>query len=220
MMSGFSGPRNSAPRLARASQTRLRLVFGLAAVLAAVSTGGFAQSWTTAAGFWQSSDDEGKPTGWFYFVDKDGVFEGRLVKTFKIPGKPTFDTCGNCTGAQKDAPMLGLTIVKGMKRQGAEYSDGTILDPRDGSVYHAQMKLSPDGKSLFVHGYIGLPVLGQTKTWTRLPDNVMAAADIPPDSVAAKAAPKPKSNPNANPNPNPKPASAPKPAAPPAPAQQ
>jgi uncharacterized protein (DUF2147 family) len=213
-MRGFSGPRSSAPRLAGECETRLRLVFALAAMLAVVSTGGFAQTWTTVAGFWQSTDDEGKPTGWFYFVDKSGVFEGRLVKTFKIPGKPTFDTCGNCTGAQKDAPMLGLTIVKGMKRQGAEYRDGTILDPRDGTVYHAQMELSPDGKSLFVRGYIGMPLLGQTKTWTRLPDDVIAAADIPPDSVAGKAAPKPKPTPN----PNPKPASAPKPAAAPAPA--
>ncbi len=215
-MRDFSAIPSSAPRPAGETKPRLRLVLGLAAMLAAVSTGGFAQTWTTAAGFWQSSDDEGKPNGWFYFVDKNGVFEGRLVKTFKIPGKPTFDTCSNCTGAQKDAAMLGLTIVKDMKRQGAEYRDGTILDPRDGSVYHAQMELSPDGKNLFVRGYIGVPMLGQTKTWTRLPDNVMAAADIPPDSVAAKAAPGPKPKPN----PNPKPASAPKPAAAPAPAQQ
>ncbi|MGO9389009.1 DUF2147 domain-containing protein [Rhodoblastus sp.] len=202
-MRDLSGIASVPPRPAGAFQPRLRLVLGLAAMLAAVSTGGFAQTWTTAAGFWQSSDDDGKPTGWFYFVDKNGVFEGRLVKTFRIPGKPTFDTCGNCPGAQKDAPMLGLTIVKGMKREGAEYRDGTILDPRDGTVYHAQMELSPDGKSLFVRGYVGMPILGQTKTWTRLPDNVIAAADIPPDSVAAKAAPKPK------PSPNPKPATAP-----------
>ena len=36
--------------------------------------------------------------------------------------------------------MLGLTIVKGMKRNGNKYDDGSILDPRDGTVYHAQME--------------------------------------------------------------------------------
>ena len=37
----------------------------------------------TAAGFWQSNYDPGKPSGWFYFVEHNGVYEGRLVKGFK-----------------------------------------------------------------------------------------------------------------------------------------
>jgi len=207
-MSDFSGFASKAPR--RRSRFGLTLALGLAALtLTVTTTKSFAQNAPTAAGFWQSSDDDGKPTGWFYFVDKGGVFEGRLVKMFKVPGQPLLETCGKCPGAQKDAPMLGLTIVKGMKRNGAEYHDGSILDPRDGSVYHAQMEVSPDGQSLYVRGYLGIPALGQTKTWTRLPNDAMAAAEIPPDSVAGKVAPKPK------------PVLAHKPAAPaPAPAQQ
>jgi uncharacterized protein (DUF2147 family) len=60
--------------------------------------------------------------------------------------------------------------------------DGSILDPRDGSVYHAQMELSPDGKKLSVRGYIGVPVLGQTQVWSRLPDDIIPPADIPKKS--------------------------------------
>ena len=37
----------------------------------------------TAAGFWQSNYEPGKPSGWFYFVEHNGVYEGRLVKGFK-----------------------------------------------------------------------------------------------------------------------------------------
>ncbi len=88
-------------------------------------------------------------------------------------------TCQKCTGDQKDAPMMGLTIVKGMKRNGNKYADGSILDPRDGTVYHAQMELSADGQQLSVRGYLGIPLLGQTQIWTRLPDDAIAPADIP-----------------------------------------
>jgi len=145
----------------------------------------------TAAGFWKQFNDDGSVGGWFYFVQKDGLFEGRLVKMFKKPGGPVYsNACEKCEGAQKDAPMLGLTIVKGMKRDGHSYQEGSILDPRDGTIYHAQMELSADGKSLSVRGYLGIPLLGQTQVWKRLSDDAMAAADIPPESLGptAKAA--------------------------------
>ncbi len=141
----------------------------------------------TAAGFWQQVDNDGHVGAWFYFSEVDGVFEGRLVKMFKQPGQPLVEVCTKCTGNQKNAAMLGLTIVKGMRRDGRKYEDGTILDPRDGTIYHAQMELSADGKKLAVRGYLGIPLLGQTQTWNRLPDNAIAPADIPKDSVSADA---------------------------------
>jgi uncharacterized protein (DUF2147 family) len=144
----------------------------------------------TAAGFWQQMDDDGFVGGWFYFSEKNGLYEGRLVKMFKKSGSPDFsDKCEKCEGDQKDALMLGLTIVKGMKRDGRNYEEGSILDPRDGTLYHAQMKLSSDGKELEVRGYLGIPLLGQTQVWKRLPDDSIAPADIPKDSLgpAAKA---------------------------------
>jgi uncharacterized protein (DUF2147 family) len=144
----------------------------------------------TAAGFWQETDDQGRPGAWFLFVEKDGLYEGRFVKLFKQPGEQqTFLTCQKCTGDQKDAPMLGLTLVKGMKRDGNNYAGGTILDPRDGTVYHAQMELSEDGQQLSVRGYLGIPLLGQTQIWTRLPDDAVAPEDVPEDSVGPAATP-------------------------------
>jgi hypothetical protein len=49
------------------------------------------------------------------------------------------------------------------------------------------MELSPDGKKLDVRGYLGIPLLGQTQTWNRLPDDAMAPADIPKESLAPGA---------------------------------
>jgi uncharacterized protein (DUF2147 family) len=139
---------------------------------------------TTVAGFWAQVGDDGKVGGWFFFVEKNGAYEGRLVKMIKQPGDttPMIDTCDKCPGDQKDAAMLGLTIIKGMKRTGFKYEEGSIMDPRDGTIYHAQMEMSPDGQKLYVRGYLGIPLLGQTQTWTRLPDNAIAAKDIPKDS--------------------------------------
>jgi uncharacterized protein (DUF2147 family) len=107
---------------------------------------------------------------------------------FPKPGEPSFDVCTKCTGDQKNARMLGLTMIDGMKRYGLEYKDGNILDPRDGSVYHAQMELSPDGKTLAVRGYLFVPLLGQTQTWHRLPDDALAPQDVPKEVLATPAA--------------------------------
>lgn len=144
-----------------------------------------ANQYKTAAGFWQQADDDGFVEGWFFFIERNGLYEGRLVKMFKKPGSPTYsDACQKCEGDQKGALMLGLTIVKDMKRDGRKYDEGSILDPRDGTLYHAQMELSPDGKKLSVRGYLGIPLLGQTQVWGRLPDDAMAPADIPKESLA------------------------------------
>jgi len=149
--------------------------FGLIALLLSVTlTASYAQTSPdkTAAGFWAQVDDEGHVGGWF--------------KMFPQPGhedEPLVTTCSKCAGDQKDAAMIGLTMVRGMRRVGNRYEDGSILDPRDGTVYHCQMELSADGQTLAVRGYLGIPLFGQTQMWRRLPDDAIAAGDIPPESV-------------------------------------
>lgn len=148
----------------------------------------------TANGFWQQADDQGKVGGWFYFEQVKDHYEGRIVKMFSKPGEKVYETCTACPGDQKNAAMLGLTLVKGMHRDGLKYTDGTIMDPRNGSVYSAQMELSPDGQKLSVRGFLGLPMLGETQVWTRLPDDSMAPEDIPPDSALPSASASPAAN--------------------------
>ena len=141
----------------------------------------------TVKGFWQSTDDDGKPNGWFYFTEDDGVFEGRLVKGFPKPGeKGKAKTCDKCEGALKGMPILGLPIVTGMKRKGLAYEEGRVLDPRNGTIYDARMDISPEGDKLMLRGYVGISLLGQTKTWTRLPDNALPLAALPPAPKATR----------------------------------
>jgi uncharacterized protein (DUF2147 family) len=139
----------------------------------------------TAAGLWEQVDDKtGKAESWFKIVERNGVYEGGIVKIFFKPGEDENWVCDKCEGAERGKPVLGLSLIKGMQRSGNSYENGTIMDPRDGSVYRALMKLSPDGQKLEVRGFLGISLFGRSQVWNRLPDNALA----PP--AAARAAPK------------------------------
>jgi hypothetical protein len=148
---------------------------GLAMALAASVPGHAVEP--TAAGLWQKSED-GKPVIWVLMVDHhDGMFEGIMAKKFSKPGVPETVTCAKCTDDRKDAPVLGISFIRDMKRNGLEYENGNILDPRDGQVWRAKLTLSPDGQQLTLRGYVLVPVLGKDDVWQRLPDSDMAQVD-------------------------------------------
>ena len=138
---------------------------------------------TSAVGLWEQVDESsGKAESWFRIVERNGVYEGKIVKIFFKPGEDENWVCDKCEGAERGQPVLGLTLIKGMRRNGDTYEDGTIMDPRDGSVYRALMRLSPDGRKLEVRGYLGISLFGRSQTWNRLPDNALG----PQTPAAAK----------------------------------
>ena len=98
------------------------------------------------------------------------IDEGKIVRMFMKPGENPNVVCDLCKDDRRGKPWLGLDIIRGMKRNGAEYTDGTILDPRDGDLYSAKMTLTPDGQTLVVRGYLGISLLGKNQYWTRLPE--------------------------------------------------
>jgi len=44
-----------------------------------------------------------------------------------------------------DQPVIGMTILWGLTKQGDEYQWGEILDPENDKVYRAKMKLDDEG---------------------------------------------------------------------------
>ncbi len=66
-----------------------------------------------------------------------------------------------------DVPVLGLIILSGLKKDGAEYTAGKILDPDNGKVYSAKIQMTDAGKKLNVRGYVGVSMLGRSQIWDR-----------------------------------------------------
>jgi uncharacterized protein (DUF2147 family) len=154
------------------------LTIALAAVFCSVLGFGASAAEPTAIGLWQQVDDKtGEVGGWFLLFEKDGAYQGAIAKTFPKPGEDPNPPCKKCEGDQKNAPSLGLVLIKGMKRNGLKYEKGTILDPRDGKVYNAMMEVSADGKTLTVRGYLGFELLGRSQFWKRLPQEALSEVD-------------------------------------------
>jgi uncharacterized protein (DUF2147 family) len=167
-------------------------VVALAALTPLMAAGpAVAADLSSPVGLWQAIDDSTKqPTGWFIISNHDGVYSGIIAKMFMKPGEAPNPVCDKCTDDRQNHPWLGLEIIRDMKQEDPDkYGGGNILDPRDGKVYHATLKLAPDGQTLVVRGYLGIELLGKNTYWTRLPDSAYSALD-------------PAINPNTATNPN------------------
>ena len=95
---------------------------------------------------------------------------GKLV-WFKRPndaqGRPLTDF-ENPDPALRTRPLLGLTVLRGLRRVGERtWEDGKIYNPDDGEDYNVTISIQDDATAR-VRAYVFLPVFGQTQTWTRV----------------------------------------------------
>jgi uncharacterized protein (DUF2147 family) len=119
-------------------------------------------------GLWKTIDDEtGKPKSLIRITENDGELAGKIEKLFRTPDQDQNPKCEKCSGALKDQPIIGMTILSGLKKDGDGYSGGQIIDPANGKTYKSKLTVAEDGKKLNMRGYIGMPMLGRTQIWLR-----------------------------------------------------
>ena len=121
---------------------------------------------TNFEGKWVTVDDE---TGVeksiiSLYIDNNRLY-GRIETLLLEEDKGQI--CTNCKGSEKNQPIEGLLILKGLTKDGNSWNDGTILDPANGKEYDCTLTLN-DSSELNVRGFIGFSFLGRTQVWKRL----------------------------------------------------
>jgi uncharacterized protein (DUF2147 family) len=137
-------------------------------VLALFAAGSsFAQM--TPVGTWHSIDDKtGEAKAEIQVVDKDGVLNGRVLKTLR--NDPNVKKiCDDCKDDRKGQTIVGMEIIRGVRPDTSSDnlwgSGGKILDPENGKEYTVKMVPLEGGKKLQVRGFIG--PFYRTQIWVR-----------------------------------------------------
>ncbi len=140
---------------------RKYLLLSVATILLTLS--GNAQS---VLGKWYSIDpDTGMNESVIEVYEKEDKVYGKIVQILKEEDKDK--TCIECTGKDKDQPIQGLVIIRGLSKDGDEWTDGKILDPKNGKLYKCYISLE-EGNKLKLRGYIGFSLIGRTEYWHRV----------------------------------------------------
>lgn len=123
----------------------------------------FSQS---VVGKWKTIDDEtGIEKSIVEVYEVKGKIYGKIIEIFEAKNRNR--KCELCNGDDKDKPILGLVIIRGLVKDGNEYNGGKIIDPKNGKAYKCYIALE-DKDKLKIRGYVGFSLLGRTQYWVRV----------------------------------------------------
>lgn len=127
-----------------------------------------AQASESPVGLWRTIDDKtGKEKSLIRIVETNGELHATIEKLFREPHEEPNPNCDKCPGERKNKPVIGMTIMTGLKKAGSEFEGGEILDPANGKIYRCKIWTIEGGKKLNVRGFIGVSLLGRTQVWIR-----------------------------------------------------
>ena len=127
-------------------------------------------------GVWETEPDPEDGNAHVEVWEEGGRFFGKIIWL----EKPEYAADDRMAGQTKvdrenpepdlrDRPIIGLPIVADFQWAGDDkWHKGTIYDPDNGKTYKCVARLSEDGTTLRVRGFIGFSLLGRTTEWTRI----------------------------------------------------
>lgn len=140
-------------------KTKLILAFSLLLLATTASA-------QTVLGKWKTFDDEtGDAKSIIEITERNGKIYGKIIELLNPKMKNM--KCIDCPDADKDKPVVGIEVLKGLSKSGKKYDGGKILDPSSGKVYKCSIQLEGNN-TLKVRGYIGFAAIGRTQTWKRV----------------------------------------------------
>ena len=117
-------------------------------------------------GKWKTIDDEtGIEKSIVEVYEVKGKIYGKIIEIFEVKNRNR--KCDLCNGDDKDKPILGMVIIRGLLKDGNEYNGGKIIDPKNGKAYKCYIALEEKDK-LKIRGYVGFSLLGRTQYWVRV----------------------------------------------------
>jgi uncharacterized protein (DUF2147 family) len=118
-------------------------------------------------GKWKTIDDKtGRVKSVVEITERNGLYYGKVIQLFRLPEEDPNPKCWECDDDRKNQLVQGMEILRDMKWNGSMYKDGSICDPKNGSVYTCEMWLKPgDSNTLEVRGYWGW--VFRTQNWVR-----------------------------------------------------
>ena len=131
-------------------------------------------------GLWLTQDHDG-----IIAVEPCDTGDGKLCARIEgvILDKPSDPTPVDYRGVSQ----CHLPLITDAVQVEANLWKGHIINPRNGEVWRVELHLERDG-NLALRGYLGVPLLGQTQTWTRydgkVPDDCRVTKPAGGDVVA------------------------------------
>ena len=137
---------------------------GLVFILSIISVCAYSQN--AVFGKWNTIDDEtGKAKSVVEIYEREGEVFGKIIKLFPNGDEDPDPICNLCpeNDPRFKEKIIGMEIIKNLKRDGEEYTGGTVLKPDEGKIFRCKIWL--DGEKLKIRGYWGF--FYRTQTWVR-----------------------------------------------------